>query len=84
MKYLAKYTLGGKPVSRTAYMKELNRVNREKGLRGSWRFLKRGTPDEMKALKKTLDAKNPLREFRTAKDWKPNSRILEVKEWLKY
>ena len=81
---MATYSLGGKPVSRTAYMKEMNRVNKEKGLRGSWRFLKRGTPEVMKALQKRVTAKNPLRQFRTSKDWKAGSRILEVKEWFKY
>ena len=78
---MAKYSLGGKSVSRAQYMKEMNRLAKSKGLRGSWRFITRGTPTQMKKTKLRVMKKNPLKQFRTAKDWKKGSRILEVKEW---
>ena len=81
---MPKYSLDGKPVSRTKYLAEMNRVNKAKGLKGSWRFLERGTPTEMKALRKKVTKLNPLSQFRTGKDWVKGSRILEVKEWMKW
>ena len=80
---MARYTLYGKSVSRTEYMKQMNKTMRAKGVRAQWRFLKRGTPEEMKTTMKRVTKLNPLREFRTKPDWMKGSRLLEVKEWLK-
>ena len=35
-------------------------------------------------LKKLIQSKNPTVAFRTAKDWKSGSRIIEAQEWFKF
>ena len=42
------------------------------------------TPEQVKSRKKLLESKNPTVAFRTAKDWKSGSRIIEAQEWFKY
>lgn len=78
------FKLDGKKVSRSQYLKAGAKKARSQGLVGRWRFIERGSPETVKARKKILETKNPVVAFRTSKDWKTGSRIIEAQEWFKY
>tara|TARA_R110002012_G_scaffold302199_1_gene502992 strand:- start:444 stop:689 length:246 start_codon:yes stop_codon:yes gene_type:complete len=81
---MATFKLGGKKVTRSQYLKAGAKKARSQGLVGRWRFIERGSPETVKARKKILESKNPVVAFRTSKDWKSGSRIIEAQEWFKY
>tara|TARA_R110000751_G_scaffold119612_1_gene220164 strand:- start:888 stop:1169 length:282 start_codon:yes stop_codon:yes gene_type:complete len=78
------WSFGGVQVTRSAYLKAGAKQARSKGLTGRWRFIERGTPTQVKSRKKLLESKYPVTAFRTSKDWKKGSRIIEVQEWFGY
>ena len=81
---MATFKLGGLKVSRSQYLKAGAKTARSQGLVGRWRFIERASNETVKSRKKILETKNPIVAFRTTKDWKKGSRIIEAQEWFKY